>query len=1017
MVSITVNDLTQLNAVGAMQLPRFMTFVLVISCELYRAVAGPGAGLKTWERFSKLDYPGDKAFLYDTFPDNFMWAVGTAAYQVEGAFEKDGKGLSIWDTFTRGGNRIATGDVGSDSYHNTQSDVRALKQLGVSHYRFSLSWSRIFPNGSRGSYNEIGTNYYRTLIRKLKEINVQPVITLYHWDLPDNLQRTFGGWSDPALVELFRDYADFCFQAFGDDVKYWITIDNPFLVAWNGYGTGKVAPGIKNDPDLPFRVGHNLLKAHAAAWHLYNSHYRPQQQGKVSMALASHWIKPSRTRRESLQACQWSLDFVLGWFARPLFIDGDYPPSMKHNLSHRLPSFTQAERDEVRGTADFFALSHGPSLSYQLIDVSLKFGQIEVLDLRMLLYWIRAEYDNPPIYIVESGWFVQGDIKTEDSKNMYYLKRFIMETLKSIKYDGVNVIGYTHWSLLDGFEWHREYDIRRGLYYVDFNTHNLKRRPKTSANFYKKLIQKNGFPQLPENRPAQGVFPCDFAWGVSANSIQVETTPTQFVDPSVYVWNITGNGELRRLEGFQAPPLRRAQHCADYATIRQQVEEIRRVGVNHFHFSLNWSSLVPSGNVTQPNTTLLGYYRCFTSQLHQANITSMVTLWHHTRQRSSLPAPMEAAGGWFNRDTVVAFVDYARLCYRELGPHVKMWITLNEPNDEDDVSPMEGHQLLRAHALAWRAYDQEYRHTQGGQVSLALHMDWVEPAFSFSREDVEPANRVLDCRVGWFSEPIFGSGDYPPRMRNWFHQRHSLDLFHYHLPLFSDEDRQLVRGTYDFFAISHFSTQLVTPTIEENKLPSRLGVQYMGDITWIRSPRPNAPVVPWGLRKALNWVEERYAGVAVYVVANGVQEDPARFDDSLRVYYLYSYIDEALKAYILDGVNLKGYFAYSLNDQRDPGFGLYGHVQDEEILKTSLSQYQNIIRHNGFPLQGTLTSALQCPSQPLPCSGCLVLTKRPVVGFLSLVGSAVLVTLGLIIYYAAKRHRGRGTNGTIFSKI
>nr|XP_023993479.1 klotho-like [Salvelinus alpinus] len=94
-------------------------------------------------------------------------------------------------------------------------------------------------------------------------------------------------------------------------------------------------------------------------------------------------------------------------------------------------------------------------------------------------------------------------------------------------------------------------------------------------------------------------------------------------------------------------------------------------------------------------------------------------------------------------------------------------------------------------------------------------MDWVEPAFSFSREDVEPANRVLDCRVGWFSEPIFGSGDYPPRMRNWFHQRHSLDLFHYHLPLFSEEDRQLVRGTYDFFAISHFSTQLVTPTIEE----------------------------------------------------------------------------------------------------------------------------------------------------------------------------------------------------------
>ncbi|KAL0994850.1 hypothetical protein UPYG_G00128060 [Umbra pygmaea] len=982
-----------------MQRSWFLTFVIILftwNC----VVSGPDASLKTWERFSKRDYPGDKAFLYDNFPHNFMWAVGTAAYQVEGAFQKDGKGLSVWDTFTRGGNRIATGDVGSDSYHNVEADIRALRQVGVTHYRFSLSWSRIFPNGSRGSFNEIGTNYYRTLIQKLKEINVEPVVTIYHWDLPDNLQRTFGGWSDPVLIELFRDYADFCFQTFGNDVKYWITIDNPFVVSWNGYGTGKVAPGIKNDPDLPFKVGHNLLKAHAAAWHLYNRRYRSHQKGKVSMALASHWIKPSQTRRESVRACQRSLDFVLGWFARPLFTDGDYPPSMRHSLSHRLPSFTPAERLEVNGTADFFALSHGPSLSYQLIDDSLKFNQIEVLNLRMLLYWIRAEYNNPPIFIVESGWFVQGEVQTEDSKNMYYLKRFIMETLKSIKYDGVNVIGYTHWSLLDGFEWHREYDIRRGLYYVDFNSHNLKRRPKTSAHFYKKLIQMNGFPLLPENRAAQGVFPCDFAWGVSANSIQVETTPTQFVDPSVYLWNASGNGELMRLQRVQ--PFRRTPHCADYASIRQQVKEIHQVGVNHFHFSLNWSSLVPSGNVSQPNTTLLGYYRCFTSQLQQANITSMVTLWHHTRQRSSLPAPMEAAGGWLHNKTVQAFVDYARLCYRELGANVKMWITLNEPND-DDVSFAEGHQLLRAHALAWRAYDREFRHTQGGQVSLVLHMDWVEPAFSFSQDDMEPANRVLDCRVGWFSEPIFGSGGYPPRMRNWFQQRTSVDLFRFHLPIFSVEDRQLVRGTYDFFAISHFSTQLVTPTIEENKLVSTLGVQYMGDITWIMSPRPNAPVVPWGLRKALNWVEEHYKGVAIYVVANGVQEDPARFVDSLRVYYLYNYINEALKAYTLDGVNLKGYFAYSLNDQRDPGFGLYSHVQDEAITKASLSQYHDIIQLNGFPIQGTAASALQCPSQPLPCSGCLVLAKRHVVGFLCMVGSVLLFTLWVIIYYTVKR--------------
>ncbi|KAM6907898.1 klotho [Xenentodon cancila] len=956
------------------------------------AAAKPNAGLKTWGRFSKLPYPGDKAFLYDTFPKDFIWAVGTAAYQVEGAFEKDGKGLSIWDTFTRGGNRMATGDVGSDSYHNIHADIRAIKQLGVSHYRFSLSWSRIFPNGTRESYNEIGASYYRTLIKRLKEIRVQPVVTLYHWDLPEHLQQSLGGWSNPQLVEIFKDYADFCFRMFGDDVKYWITIDNPFVVAQHGYGTGVVAPGIKNDPDLPFRVGHNLLKAHAAAWHLYNRHYRPRQQGKLSMALASHWIKPSRTRLESLRECQCSLDHVLGWFARPLFADGDYPPCMKARLGSRLPSFTQEEREQVRGTADFFALSHGATLSFQLINDSLKFEQHEDLDLRMLLYWVNAEYDKPPIFVVQSGWYVLGSTKTEDPKHMYYLKRFIAEALKSIIIDGVNVIGYTAWSLIDGFEWHREYGIRRGLYYVDFNAPDMKREPKTSATFYRNVIHRNGFPELPENRPAQGVFSCDFAWGVSANSIQVETTPTQFADSSVYIWNISSAGELVRLEGFTAPPLHRPTHCADYATIRQQVDEIRQVGVNHFHFSLNWSGLVPTGDVAHPNGTLLGYYRCFTRQLLQANVTPVVTLWHHTRQRSSLPAPLDAANKWLNRKTPDAFADYARLCFREMGAHVKMWITLNEPNDEM-VSYQEGHQMLRAHALAWHAYDREFRRAQGGKVSLALHMDWVEPAFSFSREDVEPAKRVLDFSVGWFAEPIFGSGDYPSGMRSWLRQLNSLEL-----PVFNEDDRKLVKGTYDFFAISHFSSKLVTHAKEDSyTYTAMLEVQHMIDTTWIMSPRP---VVPWGLRKALNWVKEHYSGVPVYVMANGVQEDPARFKDSLRVYYLYNYINEALKAYTLDGVNLKGYFAYALNDQRDPGFGLYGQVQEEIIVKDSISHYRNIIQHNGFPIQGA--DPQQCPTLKQPCLGCRILVKKTMVGFLTLVGSGVLITLGLIIYYTKR---------------
>ncbi|CAF89036.1 unnamed protein product, partial [Tetraodon nigroviridis] len=179
-----------------------------------------------------------------------------------------------------------------------------------------------------------------------------------------------------------------------------------------------------------------------------------------------------------LRECQCSLNHVLGWFARPLFIDGEYPACMRERLGPRLPSFSPEEREQVRQTADFFALSYGAVLSFHLINDSLKFGQHEDLDLRKLLYWVSAEYNNPPIFVVQSGWYVLGKTKTEDPKHMYYLKRFIAEALKSIVIDGVKVIGYTAWSLIDGFEWHREYGIRRGLYYIDFNTPDMKRSPR-----------------------------------------------------------------------------------------------------------------------------------------------------------------------------------------------------------------------------------------------------------------------------------------------------------------------------------------------------------------------------------------------------------------------------------------------------------------------------------------------------------------------------------------------------------
>uniref|UniRef100_A0A803TJE1 Klotho n=1 Tax=Anolis carolinensis TaxID=28377 RepID=A0A803TJE1_ANOCA len=220
-----------------------------------------------------------------------------------------------------------------------------------------------------------------------------------------------------------------------------------------------------------------------------------------------------------------SLEFVLGWFAKPIFIDGDYPQSMKSYLSSALPEFTEAEKKFIRGTADFFALSFGATLSFHLVDPDMIFQQQETLSLRQLLYWISHEYNRPPIFIVENSWFVSGITKTDGHS------AFVLYS-SAIRYDGVPVIGYTVWSLMDGFEWLRGYNIRRGLFYVDFESQDKKLILKSSGMFYQKLIADNGFPLKPEDQPAEGTFPCNFAWGITENFLQVsQMTP----DPPVFL--------------------------------------------------------------------------------------------------------------------------------------------------------------------------------------------------------------------------------------------------------------------------------------------------------------------------------------------------------------------------------------------------------------------------------------------------------------------------------------------------
>ncbi|XP_072260389.1 klotho isoform X1 [Pyxicephalus adspersus] len=958
---------------------------------------GHGSAENVWERFASLPYPRDNLFLYDTFPPGFMWSVGTAAYQVEGGWQQDGRAPSIWDTYCHKEGRD-TGDVASDSYNNPFRDTAALQILGVSHYRFSISWSRLFPNGTEAGASHAGHSYYRALIDRLKEVGIEPVVTLYHWDLPQRLQDLYGGWINESMVGIFETYAKACFKLFGKDVKYWITIDNPYVVAWHGYSTGKLPPGIKGEKLLGYRAGHNLIKAHACVWHLYNKEFRSTQKGLVSIALASHWIDPDKDNitEDNIRECRKSLDFVLGWFAKPIFLDGDYPLSMKTNLSSLLPEFTEKEKKLNKGTADFFALSFGPVLSFQLLDVDMMFRQMESLNLRRLLYWINVEYNKPPIFIVENGWLLAEITKREDAKFMYYLKKFVMESLKAIKTDGVNVIGYTAWALMDGFEWHRGYMIRRGLFYVDFRSRNKKLLPKSSALFYQQLIRKNGFPPQAEYQPIQGTFPCNFAWGITACRIHIDTMPSQFNDPSVYIWDMYRTKGLTKVEGLKLP--KRKIHCADYASIRLQISMLRSTHISHFYFALEWTSVVSKENISQFNHTIIHYYRCFLSELVRANITPVVSLWQSMAEHQGIPFALYKMGGWENFTTVHAFLEYAKLCFKELGKFVSMWITMHEPPVRN-LTSRAGHNLLKAHALVWHLYDREFRKSQKGLISLALHADWVEPASPFSKNDNNTSERFLEFEIGRLAEPIFLSGDYPKVMREWYSRRNNHDVFDFHLPTFTKEEKRMIRGTFDFFALTHYTTELVHWEVEDLvRYDHGLEVQFIMDRTFLQSAHNNA-VVPWGLRKILNWVKSKYGDIPIYILANGI--DDGHLEDKLRVYYMQHYINEALKATLIDGVNLRGYFAYAFTDKMDPQFGLFKYVANKYEAKDSKILYRKIIDNNGFP--GIEATPVPCLEEILECSDChFFQTRKYLLAFVAFICFIFIVSVFMITYYSRK---------------
>ncbi|KAJ8015382.1 hypothetical protein DPEC_G00025550 [Dallia pectoralis] len=981
-----------------------------------------GEGRRQWRQSPTIEpFNQNQSFLHGTFHPGFLWGTGTSAFQTEGAWDRNGKGPSIWDHFThsalgRGDGGVA--DTASDGYVRWEEDVEALGYLGVRSYSFSLSWPRIFPNGSDTRQpNMEAVEHYGRLIDRLQERGIEPMVTLFHWDLPQALQERYGGWRNEALVGLFDAYAAFCFRTYGGRVRYWVTIHNPYLVSVQGYGTGVHAPGESGDPSAPFSVAHNLIKAHAKVWHTYNTHYRPTQKGQVSLVLGSYWVVPQKgqTTDANIEHCQRSIEAVLGWFANPIFGDGDYPATMKSSHKGLLPEFTPEEKLWVRGTADFFSLSFGPN-NLRLGRGLAQYGQVVFPDLRSLLGWVRLEYGDLPVLVAEVGWFSDAAVETEDTMAVYLMKRFINQVLQATVLDDVRVFGYTAWSLVDGYEWNYGYSVRRGLFYVDFSQgSNRTRSPKTSAQFYSRVVRDNGFPSDKTTQEVKGHFPCDFHWGVADSTVEVNFHPTspQFMDPHLYIWNLTGDGALHPIQGVKLHT--RGAQCTDYLAIRGHLRLFLSVGASQYRFSLNWSHILPNGDLSRVDTEALRYYRCLLTELRKKGLEAMVTLYHptHRTPQLGLPGPLHDSGGWLNRSTIDAYLSYVSLCYRELGPWVSYWITVNEPNRLVDAymgggeQHVAAHHLLLAHARAWRLYEREYLSQQGGLVSLSLHADWAEPANPFLDSHAFATQRFLLFELGRFLDPILGGGerggesglptDYPTDVRRYLEERARVaGLPASPLPQFTNEERQELSGALGFIALNHFTTRLVSPRPHSSQNdpanPQKLKISdhdcmLMSDPTWTFSGLGQA-VVPWGLRRMLRWVKDRYGGsLPVIVTASGV-DDQAPVDDLLRQYYFRSYLQEALKARQLDGVNLKGFYVWKLQDRHIPQFGLFTSPQHQSRPKASIAVYREIIDHSGFPgnnvtsycrghnLWATCTICAQMSeNKPLLFfAGCLVLT-------------------------------------------
>jgi beta-glucosidase len=441
------------------------------------------------------------------FPQGFTWGAATSAYQVEGAWNEDGKGENIWDRYTHRPGSVRNhdnGDIAIDHYHRMPADVALMRTLGLKAYRFSVSWARVLPEG-RGRVNLAGMGFYDRLVDALLQAEIEPVGCLYHWDLPQAIYDA-GGWPNRQATDWYADYARLMFDRLGDRVQTWATFNEPRCTSFLGYGQAVMAPGIA-DTSLAYQTAHHLLLAHGKAVQLFR---QGGYRGKIGIIVDSEYSQPASDDEQDQAAWQRYYENDTLFFTDALFY-GEYPAALLNWIGPMAPRILAGDMQIINQKLDYLGINYyrasaiafdpdGGYLKSRSAHRSLPmYGHTEMgwgvypQGLTSVLLSLSHRYSLPELMITENGCAVRDEPDSlgfvKDVERITFLYDHIAAAYEAIQ-AGINLRGYYVWSLFDNFEWAEGYTPRFGLVRVDYDT--LERIPRQSFFWYQRVIAANG---------------------------------------------------------------------------------------------------------------------------------------------------------------------------------------------------------------------------------------------------------------------------------------------------------------------------------------------------------------------------------------------------------------------------------------------------------------------------------------------------------------------------------------------